>query len=322
MPAGNANMTPADAPSQRWERLGRLLEPRPEPGSWWASHAALPVVHGTGPGRANVYFSARDAAQRSHLARVPIERAGRGWRLAGPVEGPLFGPGRRGEFDADGVTVGSIVASGDTLRAYYLGWTLGRSVPFTNFIGLAVSHDGGRSFERHGRAPIVGRSEANPLTVGYPWVVEHAGEYRMWFGSHLAWGPVDLEMRHVVQEASSPDGLAWTPSDRVVVPLQGADDPAEFAVSRPVVLPEPDGSWSMWYARRRPRYQLGFARSLDGGRTWSRHDDAVQFVGTPGAWEQAEQTYPCVFDDGGERFLFSNGDGYGRTGFGVARRLD
>lgn len=317
---GQANMTLSDPPLQRWQRLGRLLEPAPPAdSSWWASHAANPVALSRGPGRVHVYFSARDAAQRSHLARVSIERSGPGWRLAGPVEGPLFGPGPRGAFDADGVTVGSILPAGDTLRAYYLGWTVGRGVPFTNFIGLAVSRDGGRSFERHGRAPIVGRSEANPYTVGYPWVLAQETGYRMWFGSHLAWGPADRPMEHVIQEATSPDGRTWTPSDRVVVPLRGADDPAEFAVSRPVVQPEPDGVLSMWYARRRPRYELGYARSTDAGATWTRHDDALQLVGAPEPWESTEQTYPCVFDDGGERFLLYNGDGYGRTGFGLAR---
>jgi hypothetical protein len=30
------------------------------------------------------------------------------------------------------------------------------------------------------------------------------------------------------------------------------------------------------------------------------------------------QTYPCVFDHNSQRYMLYNGDGFGRTGFGLA----
>jgi hypothetical protein len=239
------------------------------------------------------------------------------WTVAGPIRGPLLTPGPRGAFDADGVTVTSVLRIGDRLLAYYLGWTTGGSAPFTNFIGAASGDPAGTEFVRVSPAPVVGRSSENPLTVGYPWVLRDGTGFRMWFGSHLRWGATGLEMEHVIKEACSRDGLVWDQAAGVTVPLIGPADPTEFAVSRPVALREKDGSWSMWYARRCPGYKLGFASSAVG-ETWQRDDSVLAFTGVSEEWENRERTYPCVFDHAGRRYMLYNGNGYGRTGFGLA----
>lgn len=125
-------------------------------------------------------------------------------------------------------------------------------------------------------------------------------------------------MKHVIKEAVSTDGFNWAPSGTVSIPLKGSADPEEFAVSRPTVIAEGDGSWSMWYARRRPGYELGFASSSDGGMTWQRKDELIRWKDKPFGWDDLEQTYPCVFDHGGHRYMLYNGNGYGRSGFGLA----
>lgn len=301
---------------QVWRRLGRVIEPQPA-GGWWLSHASYPTALVQKDGHVTVFFSVRDEANKSSLASVELEIYGDRF-VAGPVRGPLFTPGPRGAFDADGVTVTSFVRQGARLLAYYLGWTKGVSVPFTNFIGLAEAQPDG-TFKRLSPAPIVGRSPENPFTLGYPWVVKTSGELRMWFGSHLFWGGSGLEMHHVIKQASSRDGVLWTQMPGVAVPLAGEADVAEFAVSRPVVIEEPDDSLSMWYARRNPQYSIGYAISIDRGLSWQRKDELFTFEGEPEAWELQETTYPCVFDFNGSRYMLYNGDGYGRTGFGLAK---
>lgn len=302
--------------TQIWQRLGRVIEPRSDRG-WWRSHASYPTALVRADGLVDVYFSVRDSLNRSSLARTTLSVEPSGFRIVSEPEGPFFEPGRRGAFDSDGVTVGSVIQDGERLFAYYLGWTVGVSVPFTNFIGLAIAASRDDKFERHSQVPIVGRSEANPLTVGYPWVVREDSAYRMWFGSHLFWGEKGLEMQHIVKTAQSTDGLAWVASENTVVPLHGSLDPAEFAISRPTVIKETDGSYSMWYARRRPHYEIGYAYSADG-MTWTRDDSAIVFANEPQEWENIECTYPCVFDSGAHRYLLYNGNGYGKSGFGLA----
>lgn len=302
---------------QNWRCLGRILEPKPH-GTWWCSHAAYPTALKRLDGRVTIFFSARDSSNRSHLASVDLFLDGERFEASESIRGPLFEPGPRGSFDADGVTVTSILRDEGRLLAYYLGWTIGASVPFTNFIGLAIGDEHGLAFERSSPVPIIGRSVQNPLTIGYPWVLRRTGGFRMWFGTHTNWGPSGLEMTHVLKQARSVDGLHWEQDDRVVLPLNSdASDPSEFAISRPTVVLEPDGSLSMWYARRRPHYEIGFASSKDG-EVWIRQDDIVRFTGKRGNWDDTERTYPCVFDYGNRRYMLYNGNGYGKTGFGIA----
>jgi hypothetical protein len=299
-----------------WRPLGRVFSPTAgEP--WSISHAANPAALTLADGSVRVFYSTRDAANRSSAASIDIMIDGDRFEVVDPPRGPLLTPGTRGSFDADGVTVSSVIAHDGKLYAFYLGWTVLVHVPFANFIGVAVSDDGGETFRRCSSVPVVGRSPENPLTVGYPFVLGDGPGWRMWFGSHLHWGPQGMEMLHVVKEARSSDLVRWTPSDAVVIDVAGPADPLEFAISRPAVLREPDGSLSMWYARRRPHYELGFARSVDGTR-WERRDQDLRFVGTPEAWEDRERTYPFVFDHGSRRYMLYNGNGYGREGFGLA----
>lgn len=315
--ASNRNKT------QVWRPLGQVLD-GPSGLSWAASHASYPTARVLDDDVVRVYFSCRDADNRSHLASVDLSiRDDKVDRLGSP-QGPLLSPGPRGAFDADGVTASCVIEIDGRLLAYYLGWTVGRSVPFTNFIGLATAPantTAKETFTRYGAAPIIGRSEINPYTLGYPWVSTDAGDWRMWFGSHVFWGATGLEMEHIVREARSPNGLAWNPLPGVAVDLARAADPEEFAISRPVVLTLKPRKL-MWYARRNPGYQLGFAFSDDDGQSWQRDDSRISFESPAADWESEERTYPCVFRCGSHYYMLYNGNGYGRTGFGIARLLN
>ncbi|HVQ67530.1 MAG TPA: hypothetical protein VMT08_08510 [Bradyrhizobium sp.] len=299
-----------------WRPLGRVFSPTADQ-PWSVSHASNPTALALGSGNVRIFYSTRDASNRSSTASIDIMIDGDRFEVCGAPRGPLLTPGTRGSFDADGVTLSSVIAHDEKLYAFYLGWTVLVHVPFTNFIGVAVSDDNGQTFRRYGGVPVVGRSPENPLSTGYPFVLRDGPCWRMWFGSHLHWGQRGMEMLHVIKQATSSDLFHWTPSEAVVINVAGQADPAEFAISRPVVLREPDNSLSMWYARRRPHYEIGFARSADG-KHWERRDRDLRFVGTAEAWEGKERTYPFVFDHSDRRYMLYNGNGYGREGFGLA----
>ena len=65
-------------------------------------------------------------------------------------------------------------------------------------------------------------------------------------------------------------------------------------------------------------YRIGWAFSADGLQ-WQR-DDGIGIEPTPGEWDGEMTCYPCVFEWDGEIWMLYNGNGYGRTGFGLARR--
>ncbi len=278
-----------------------------------ATHASYPTPLVLSDTLVRVFFSSRDTSNRSSIASIDLEIDGKNWSINTTPNGPLLGPGARGAFDDCGVTVACVVPYDGRILVYYLGWSVSTTVPFRNFIGLATGDAGEGTLQRASVAPVLDRSTVDPYTLGYPWVLRRGRGFRMWYGSHLNWGSTGLEMRHVIKEAASDDGVIWLPSGHVAIPLGALP---EFAVSRPCVLVDPD-SWRMWYSRRTPAYSLGYAESSDGV-TWRRQDDDVVLTGETGAWEDESTAYATIFDHRGGRYMLYNGNGYGRTGFGLA----
>jgi hypothetical protein len=293
-----------------WRKLGRIFVPSGEL-DWSRTHAALPVPERIDGDIFRIYFSGRDDKNRSSIGCVVVDLAAGGKVLDIPAE-PVLRPGARGMFDDCGVSIGSIVRAGDTRFLYYMGWNLAVTVPWKNTIGLAISK-AGSPFERWSAFPVVGLDERDRFSLSYPWAIQAEGKYRMWYGSNLGWGENLDEIPHVIRYAESSDGVHWEKQDRVAIDTSGCDN---TAACRPCVVRDA-GLYRMWFCARGSKYRIHRATSQDG-LTWSQlgKDEGIDV--SPGSWDSDMIEYPCVFDHGGQRFLLYSGDGYGRTGFGLA----
>ena len=297
-----------------WRKLGLVFRPTAD-FPWRLSHAATPTAEVLSDRIVRVYFTSRDAANRSHVSSLELDPR-QPTTVRNLSEEPLVAPGPSGAFDDSGAAMGCLVVVGAARWLYYLGWNISdRSVPWRNSIGLAISEGEGLRFEKIGDAPILGRNEVDPHSLSYPWIVREGARWRMWYGSNLGWGATEESMRHVIKSAESPDGLTWERRGEVAIGLSGA---TEFAVSRPCVLKDP-GGYRMWYSRRDPGYRIGYAESADG-RRWSRRDELAALEPSADGWDSKTVEYACVFDAGGERYMLYNGNDYGREGFGLAIR--
>ena len=296
----------------RFVRRGVLFVP---PGGipFVTSHAALPVVEARGD-RHRVYFSGRDERGRARVAffEVDLDRPG---EVLGVATRPCLDLGALGAFDDSGVTTSCLVHRGGRAYLYYTGWSLGVTVPFYLFAGLAVSDDGGETFHRASKAPILPRSDADPYLTASPWVIVEDGRWRMWYVSGSEWRPDVAGPRHYydIRHAESPDGMHWRPTGHVCITYSRPD---EHAFSRPCVVRD-GGLYRMWYAYRGTRYQLGYAESRDG-LVWNRLDEQAGLPLAASGWDSEMLCYPCVFDHAGRRRLLYNGNDYGRTGIGLA----
>jgi hypothetical protein len=299
---------------QRWRALGHVHVATGEaPGHM--THASYPTPLPLPDGTLRVFFSPRDAEGRSTVFSLDLALREDGFERLGPPVGPWLEPGPRGAFDDAGTSIGWVGWRDDGgLDCWYLGWSLGVSVPFRNFIGRATAAPGAARMQRASPVPLLDRSVEDPFTLGYPWVMRRDGELCIWYGTHRSWGAEWMAMDHVIRRAVSLDeGRHW---QRDVAPALMPDGGAEWALSRPSVLVDAAG-WHMWYCRRFETYRLGYAFSVDGVR-WERRDDAIGFVTPDAAWELGSRTYPAVFDHAGRRWMLYNGEGYGRSGFGLA----
>ena len=299
-------------------KLGRLFAPD---GSipWQRTHAAVPVVDRVSGDAARILFSARDAGGRSFTGAVTVDLASR--RVLAVEPEPVLAPGRPGFFDGDGDMATDLVRVHGGMFLYYIGWNRAHRVPFRNAIGLAVSTDDGATFTRYSDGPILDRSVHDPCFVASCCVRPDPAGFRMWYLSCVDWedrGDGELRHRYHLKEARSLDGVRWERVGKVAIDFL---HPGEYAISVPRVVVD-GGRWRMWYSYRAgpggTTYRIGYAESADGD-TWERRDHSVDLEPAPGEWDGEMVCYPYVFDHGGERYLLYNGDGYGRTGFGLAR---
>jgi hypothetical protein len=295
----------------RWVKRGRIFEAAGQ-APWIGTHTALPAVDPVeDPER--VFFTSRDRRGRSHIGFCNLSLDSTGG-FADVSALPVLSPGNLGAFDDAGVTNSCLVRHDGRTYLYYTGWCLGVSVPFYLCAGLAMSDDG-VSFRRTSEAPLLERSATDPFLTASPWVLVEGATWRMWYISGTEWEVVDGKPRHkyLIKYAESRDGRQWSRQGAVCIKYQGPD---EYAFGRPCVLRDESG-YRMWYSCRGANYRLGYAESNDG-IAWTRKDDQAGLCASATGWDSEMVTYPVVFRDRGRLHMLYNGNGYGRSGIGLA----
>lgn len=295
-----------------WTKLGKVFSPAGEQ-EWMRSHATVPVAEWVEGDTFRIYFSSRDGSNRSHTGFVVID-LNRPQTILERSAAPVLSPGTLGAFDDSGAMATWLVRSGDTRYLYFNGWNLGVTVPFRIAIGLALA--GLKTpFQRHALGPILDRTQREPYFCASGCVLPGEDRWRMWYVDCTGWSLVQGKPRHHyhIKYAESQDGIHWQREGRVAIDYSG---PEEYAIARPAVVREPDG-WKMWYSTRGQAYRIGYAESPDG-LTWVRRDGQAGIEVSPSGWDSEMIEYPFVFDHRGQRFMLYNGNGYGRTGFGLA----
>jgi hypothetical protein len=305
-----------------WLRWGRVLDGR-RAADWTASHAMVPFLAPVGASvqergqdsPLQMLFSSRDERGRSHTGRAALTIGSSGAHATVEPR-PLLGPGALGAFDDSGAMGSCLVAHNDRLWLYYIGWSLGVTVPFATYIGLAVSDDNGATFQRLSDGPVIGRGAADPYLATSPWVIIEDGLWRMWYASGERWEATDSGPRHYyrIVYAESCDGIAWNPTGRVCIGFATED---EYAIARPCVVRD-DGRYRMWFSHRGTSYRIGHAVSEDG-LVWRREDPRAGLGPSAEGWDSESVEYGCVFEHDGARWMLYNGNNYGATGIGLAR---
>lgn len=294
-----------------WKKLGLIFCPNDQY-EWMRTHAANPVAEHLEKNLYRVYFSCRDEQNRASIGSVDFDLY-HPEKILQPASRPVLSPGTLGCFDDSGVSMGCLVKQRGMRYLYYLGWNLGVTVPWRNSIGLAVAEQGSDDFKRHSLAPVMDRHPVDPYSISYPWILHDNGVWKMWYGSNLKWGKEQTDMMHLIKYAESVDAIDWKREGRIALHFE---DPVEYAMSKPCVVKE-QGLYKMWYSFRGGRYRIGYAESEDG-INWVRKDHLAGIDVSPSGWDSETVEYPFVFDHNGKRYMLYNGNGYGKTGFGLA----
>jgi predicted GH43/DUF377 family glycosyl hydrolase len=303
-----------------WEKIKQVFAPDKNY-DWMWSHAANPVpwILDHEKEIVRIFFTCRTEANLSHIGYVDVDFLN-DYNIIAVSPKPVLAPGNLGLFDDSGTAMGYLIEKDHELYLFYLGWNLKVTVPWLNTIGLAKASAINGEFKKSSLAPLMDRSNEDPYSISYPSVLFDNGIYKMWYGSNLAWGKDQSEMQHVIKYAESKDLMTWARTNEVHIPLM---HPNEYALSKPWVIKTNNG-YNMWYSYRANNdittYRIGYAESADG-KKWLRKDEAAGIDVSASGWDSDMICYPSVFTLNAKTFMLYNGNGYGKTGFGLAKLI-
>lgn len=229
---------------------------------------------------------------------------------------PFFEHGPVGSFYSDGVSIGNCYEVNGIRYMLFMGWQNPPGEHWRGDIGrLIVTPELALQLEDGG--PFMGIDSTDPISLSYPWVQARPSRgFDMWYGSTHKWDAGNGEMLHVINHATSDDGCNWN--------RKGLAVPYELGIaqafSRPTTVLNETGDFEMWFSYRRgagEKYRIGYAKSEDG-INWTLDLKSTGIDVSPSGWDSEMIEYPYVFDHGGARYMLYNGNGYGKTGIGLA----
>ena len=303
----------------RWRKLGLVYAPDGST-EWARSHAMVPTPVRLDSGRIRVFVTFCDSAGIGRPGFVDVS-ASNPLEVLRVSSEPLLELGKPGTFDENGVLACSVVDLGDgRMYMYYVGFELGTKIRYRLLTGLAISTNGGESFERYADVPILDRSHSELYFRGGPYCLHDGARFDLWYVAGSEWTQLDGKAMPVydIMHASSTDGIHWPAKGELQI---GITDPDEHGFGRPCVIAKPGGGYRMFYSVRRKSfgaYRMGYAES-DDGRNWVRMDDRIGLDVTPGSFDSDAIMYAAPLEIDGVLHVFYNGNDFGRDGFAVAR---
>ena len=293
----------------KWIKKGLVLRPDIN-SSWMKTHAMLPTPMHMEGSLYRIYFAGRNEKNQSHVGYAVID-INEPEKILEVSRDPVLKPGRLGTFDDNGVLPSCLIKREDGIYMYYIGFKPGGTTRMDLFGGLAISQDGGETFERWSEAPIIERNRVNPFINTAPWVVkDDSDEWLMYYVAGIEWVHADLP-RYNIQIARSGGGKVWERDGRIAINFAKGEN----ALARPYVVRDENG-WHMWFSAKGNYYLPYTAHSNDGIR-WERGNNPVLACDINGP-DQEMICYPVVLQNGDKKIMYYNGNAYGRDGLCLA----
>ncbi|WP_277640148.1 hypothetical protein [Wolinella succinogenes] len=307
----------------KWNKKGLIYEPNTS--FEWNSkgYASVPTVYKISEDVLRIYFTARDIDNKTNISYIEVE-ADKPSNILYVHQKSVLSCGKIGMFDDCGAMVSHVINVNDEVWMYYIGWNVRNTIAYHNSIGLAISKDGGVTFEKFSEGPLFDRTYKEPYFNAAPFVLKENGIWKMWYLSNTKW--VEYEGRsepfYHIKYAESDNGIDWKREGRVAIDYK---DENECGIVRACVLKD-DDTYKMWYSYRNLQnyrtdknssYRIGYAESFNG-IDWTRKDEEVGIDVSESGWDSEMIEYPFVYDHKGQRYMIYNGNTFGKTGFGYA----
>lgn len=316
-----------------WKKEGLIFSPgdilyRPE---WMFEFAQAPNAL-IFPNFVRVFFSCRARADSqgqtvSYCAYVDLCRSDLK-KILRVSEIPLLSLGEQGAFDEFGTYVFTATRHLDNVYAFYVGVTRCQSVPTAAAIGLAISSDGGNTFTKFGRGPVLSLSPDEPFVISSPKIRKFNDEFYLFYISGKEWlsDGSKVEPIYKIRMATSKDGVNWQKINSDLL----KESISHEAQAAPDVIYK-NGRYHMFFCYRgatdyrknkNNSYRIGYAYS-DNLFDWQRDDQLVGIDISPidTDFDSEMIAYPNVFELDGRVYMLYIGNEFGRKGFGLAEMV-
>lgn len=170
----------------QWEKLGLIY--KPDGTQWWSkTHAMIPTPFRLSNEVVRVYITSCDGQGIGRPGYFDVS-ANDPTQVIKISKEPLLDVGMPGTFDENGVLVCSVLHGLDgTVYMYYVGFELGHKIRYRLLTGLAVSYDGGETFQRKSRVPVLERSEEELYFRCGPFCLKAEDEFKLWYVAGSSW---------------------------------------------------------------------------------------------------------------------------------------
>lgn len=312
----------------RWNKLGRIFNPTEiENISWLKEFAQAPSVV-IFEDYIRIYFSSRALPDKSgqyvsRLGYIDVKRNNL-FEIIYICKEPILPIGELGTFDEFGTYPASVIKTKEGIRVYYAGWTRCESVPFNGAIGLALSHDNGKTFTKLGSGPVLSYSPDEPFVIGSPKIRKFNNRWYLWYVAGKKWvkNCGRPEPVYKIRMAISNNGLDWKKMGKDIIAYVLEENECQAG---------PDvffykGKYHMFFSYRynfgfktKGRgYLIGYAFS-DDLINWNRDDIKAGIDVSEEGWDSESVSYAHVFELDSNIYMIYQGNEIGRFGFGLAQ---
>lgn len=304
----------------KWIKKGMIFQATGEYG-WINSHAQIPTVL-VKDNCLRVYFSPRPKEGLSCIAMMDIDR-NNPKKILKLYDTPVLTHGQPGDFDEHGIMPQWVTEKDNKVYLIYAGWSRRETIPYSNWEGLAISYDGGLTFEKCFKGPILDRTRDEILSGTGLFCVESNNQYYGFYANGTKWYNINgkQESAYEIVTTQSKDLITWENRNGKPILMKKT---AEEANTRPTVV-KIGGRYHMWFCYRGVRdyrdgidsYSIGYAYS-DDLITWVRDDEKAGISKSETGWDSKMMAYPYVVQVDERFYMFYNGNYFGKAGFGYA----
>ena len=236
---------------------------------------------------------------------------------------PVLDIGQDGCFDDNGMILGDVLRVNDKIYMFYVAFQHVQKVKFYAFSGLAISNDNGETFTRVQKTPIMDRKEEGIFGRCIHSVIydEQKDIFRVWYSVIYDWTFINgiPYPTYDIKYIESKDGIHF-PDEGVQCIKCNSN---EYRIGRPKVHISANDLYEMRYTSDtfNKEYISGYAVSQDG-INWVRKDELGWLTKSEFGFDNEMACYPVVIKTKYGTYMFYDGNGMGKTGFGYAELVE